>query len=137
LTLVVDASVAIAWCLHDETSDYADDVLSKLGVEDAVVPHHWALEVANGLLAAERRSRIDESELQYLVEMLLSLPIAPEPIARNRDLTATLRLARGHNLTTYDAAYLELGQRIGAPIATLDRSLASAAREAGAGHWAS
>ena len=41
-----------------------------------------------------------------------------------------LALARGHRLTIYDAAYLELALRADAPLATLDRQLASAARAA-------
>jgi predicted nucleic acid-binding protein len=67
--------------------------------------------------------------------MLLSLPIIPDPMVRDHDLTATLKAARHHGLTTYDAAYLDLSRRIGAPIATLDGALAAAARQAGAGYW--
>jgi predicted nucleic acid-binding protein len=43
---------------------------------------------------------------------------------------AVLALARGHRLTIYDAAYLELARRIGVPLATLDQQLAHAARAA-------
>jgi predicted nucleic acid-binding protein len=35
-----------------------------------------------------------------------------------------------HRLTFYDAAYLELALRLSAPLATLDRALARAARAA-------
>ena len=38
-----------------------------------------------------------------------------------------MRLARAHNLTFYDAAYLELAKREGLPLATLDRALERAA----------
>ena len=41
-----------------------------------------------------------------------------------------LALARTHRLTVYDAAYLELALRVDAPLATLDRELARAARAA-------
>jgi predicted nucleic acid-binding protein len=40
-------------------------------------------------------------------------------------------LARAHRLTIYDAGCLELAGRIGAPLATLDRQLARAARATG------
>ncbi len=135
MSFVIDASVALAWCFQDEASEYADQALAQLTAEEASVPHHWALEVANGLLAAERRGRIRHAESAQLVALLLSLPIHPDPQARSRDLTATLKAAREYGLTTYDAAYLELAQRIGAPIATLDAALAEAAAEAGVGHW--
>jgi predicted nucleic acid-binding protein len=29
-SIVIDASVALAWCFQDEASDYADDVLGAL-----------------------------------------------------------------------------------------------------------
>jgi predicted nucleic acid-binding protein len=40
-----------------------------------------------------------------------------------------MRLARAHDLTVYDALYLELALRLGAPLATLDGKLAEAARQ--------
>ncbi len=135
MSFVIDASVALAWCLEDESSHYADLALEQLRVEDASVPHHWALEVANGLLAAERRGRVSTRETAELVALLTSLPIVPDPLSRARDLNATLNVAREYDLTTYDAAYLELARRIGAPIATLDGTLAKAAKQAGPGRW--
>jgi predicted nucleic acid-binding protein len=41
--------------------------------------------------------------------------------------SATLRIAERLSLTMYDAAYLELAQRRGLPLATLDRDLQAAA----------
>jgi predicted nucleic acid-binding protein len=38
-----------------------------------------------------------------------------------------MSLARRYRLTVYDAAYLELAQRQGVPLATLDGALAAAA----------
>ena len=40
-----------------------------------------------------------------------------------------MRLARTHGLTVYDALYLELALRLGAPLATLDDQLAIAAQQ--------
>ena len=53
---------------------------------------------------------------------------AKEHCKANDDM---MRLARSHRLTAYDAAYLELALRKGAPLATLDRRLAEAARAEG------
>ena len=52
-------------------------------------------------------------------------------IDRAPESDAVLALARAHRLTIYDAGCLELAGRIGAPLATLDRQLARAARAAG------
>ena len=37
-------------------------------------------------------------------------------------------LARTHNVSSYDASYLDLAMRKGLPIATLDKNLSDAAR---------
>ena len=37
-------------------------------------------------------------------------------------------LARAHNLSSYDASYLDLAMRRGLPIATLDKKLIAAAQ---------
>ena len=46
-------------------------------------------------------------------------------------LVEIARLAREHAMTTYDAAYLELAQRMGCPLATQDKVLRTAARKLG------
>src|SRR5947207_11889830 len=47
------------------------------------------------------------------------------------DQATLMALTRQHRLTVYDAAYLELALREGVPLATLDSSLAAAARAEG------
>lgn len=42
-----------------------------------------------------------------------------------------MALARHHELSAYDATYLDLALRSGAALATFDRKLADAMREAG------
>jgi len=54
-----------------------------------------------------------------------------DPDTPGRALTYAWPLAAQHGLTTYDAAYLELAIRRGLPLATLDVSLARAARAEG------
>jgi hypothetical protein len=46
-------------------------------------------------------------------------------------LGALIRVATEYQLTIYDAAYLELAERIGAPLASLDSDLQKAALAAG------
>jgi len=100
-----------------------------------MVPHLWGLEVANVLLVAERRGRISTEDVNRACTNLLSLPIAVDPVARDRALTTVLRLARLHGLTSYDAAYLELAIRHDLSIATLDAALAVAAESEGVERW--
>ena len=132
MAFVADASMTLAWYLRDEDSEAANRVRARLLQEDICVPVHWALEVSNALLAAVRRERIT---LQELRELTPDLRLLPELVDIHTDASAwsvTLNLAVEHNLTTYDAAYLELALRLKLPLATLDRRLHDAALAAGA-----
>jgi len=131
VSLVLDASVALAWCFQDEGGDYPARVLDALRSGEAVVASHWTLEVCNGLLVAERRGRIGSQEAARVVRLLLALPIAVDPVERSRALTAVHRLARTRGLSSYDAAYLELAVRLGVPLATLAEDLREAAAAEG------
>jgi predicted nucleic acid-binding protein len=128
---VVDASVTLAWCFEDEKTDWSEEFLERLRHGDRInVPAHWAAEVANGLLMAVRRKRINPEQPQQLWEQLARLPIDPEPSlmvapARGKEV---LVLAEKHALTVYDAAYLELARRYQLPLATLDGDLRRAAQ---------
>ena len=128
---VLDASVALAWCFADETSTYADRVLDRLEGEGAVAPAIWPLEIANGLRTAERRGRIDPSELLRVRELLRSLPVRVETIELEVALGEVLEVARAHDLTAYDAAYLALAVRRGLALATADDALRRACKQAG------
>jgi predicted nucleic acid-binding protein len=63
MALVVDASIALAWGLPDETSAYADAVLAVVEREGLRVPGLWPREIANGLSVAYRRGRITRDGL--------------------------------------------------------------------------
>jgi predicted nucleic acid-binding protein len=136
LNFVLDASVTLAWCFADEGDDYALRVLDSLRAGEAVAASHWGLEIANALLVAERRRRIEPGDVSRLAKFVLALPIAVDPVARRRPVDSTHRLGRSHGLSAYDAAYLELAVRHGIPIATLDSALRVAAESEGVGVFA-
>ena len=131
LNFVIDASVALAWCFHDETDAYSEAVLDRLVVGDAVVPELWTLEVCNVLSAAVRESRVSQEDAAAARAALLALPIAVDPTERRRAFTATTALAERHGLTAYDATYLELARRRRIPLATRDGPLRRAAEVEG------
>ncbi|HET6469985.1 MAG TPA: type II toxin-antitoxin system VapC family toxin [Geminicoccaceae bacterium] len=128
MVLVVDASVAAVWCLPDEDSSLADAAIDRLRGEDALVPALFWFESRNLLLMAERRGRLQPVQTAALLVFLDALPIQADHTPSGDTLLA---LARRYRLTVYDAAYLELAQRTGAPLATLDRRLAAAATDEG------
>ena len=129
--LVIDNSVAIAWCFPDEQDDYSQAVLDAFSSERAIVPELWRLEVANMLLVGERRKRSTQANTVTWLGFLASLPIAVDEETKAYVFGDILNLAREHNLSAYDAAYLELAMRRGLPLATLDDKLKTAAQAAG------
>jgi predicted nucleic acid-binding protein len=128
---VLDNSIVMAWSFEDEVTEYADTVLERLADTRAIVPALWPLEVANALLMGERRKRFTEAEILKWTGILRSLPIVIDGETNSHAWSDTLTLARGHNLSAYDAAYLELAIRRGLPLATLDGKLKTAAEAAG------
>ncbi len=129
--LVIDSSVAIAWCFPDEQDQYSQSVLDAVGSERAIVPDLWHLEVANPLVTGERRKRSTQANTVAWLGFLASLPIAVDEDTKAHAFGDTLNLAREHKLSAYDAAYLELAMRRGLPLATLDEPLKTAAQRVG------
>jgi predicted nucleic acid-binding protein len=129
---VLDASVSVAWCFDDESTPFSEGVLDLLSAgAEGVAPGIWPLEVANALLVAERRKRISMAQVTALLGRIVQLPVSVETIEPDRAFSQVLSVARQHQLTEYDAAYVELALRRGLPFATLDDKLRQAARMAG------
>ena len=131
MSLVLDASVALAWCFPDEQDAQSHAWLDLVGENGAVVPQIWPLEVLNGLATAVRRGRITAEDRRRLSDFLRDLPIRIDGETAARAWADTGALAEVHRLTPYDAAYLELALRLGLPLATVDNRLAEAAKKAG------
>jgi len=129
--VVVDASTALAWCFPDESSDYADGVLTALEGRTILVPALWNLEIANAILVGERRNRLRKAEIRQFAALLEALSLVQDMQPVGEHLSNVLPLARKYGLSAYDAAYLELSIRRRAPLATLDGKLLAAARQAG------
>jgi len=130
--LVLDGSVALGFILKDERSPAALKVLERLEAGlPAFVPAHWHLEVANGLIMAERRRRATQADITEALYLIQALPVATDPETAQRATADTAALARQYHLTVYDAAYLELALRRKAALSTTDHDLAKAAKAAG------
>ena len=122
-SFVVDNSVVMSWCFKDETNKYGDAVLNRLAESTAIVPPIWPLEVVNMLLVAERRNRLKQVDSVRFITLLSQLPIVVEHEGPEKKMKDLLALGRANNLSSYDAAYLDLSMRKDCPIATLDKKL--------------
>jgi predicted nucleic acid-binding protein len=128
MPLVIDASVVAAWHFPDERSAAGDSFLARLESDRALMPALWWFEVRNVLLIGERRGRTAREYTERFFDFLRGLPIDIAPFPQE---LAVLNLARRHQLSFYDATYLELAQRERIALATLDRALVRAATSEG------
>ena len=128
--LVIDASITMAWAFQDEATAEVERVFDHVTLESAVAPLIWTLEVGNVLIVAERRNRISRMEAAQFVGGLQQLRIEIDGLDLLDGLTTIMDLARAHQLSVYDACYLELARRRSLPLATLDNRLRQAATAA-------
>lgn len=133
---VLDCSVTMAWFFEDEATKYTQALLDALADEEmAVVPSLWLLEVTNILLVGERRGRNTIEQSRDFWETLQALPIEIEGYSLEQCSGSIYDLARTHNLSAYDASYLDLAQRRSLPLATLDKHLMVAVKACGVSLW--
>ena len=126
--IVVDASVTLSWCFPDEQTDASMSVLDRLqSGEQALVPAFWAVEVLNTLLVGERRGRIKTEQTATFLDALKILNPALDYATLEQVAGPVQIICRDHRLTPYDALYIELAQRSGCPLATLDQPQRDAA----------
>ena len=130
-SLVVDCSLAAAWCFEDEATAAADKLLARVRDHGGVVPALWHWEVSNVFATAVRRRRIMPGDSAAMLSFLSALPISTDSEGVARAWRETQSLAQIHDLTAYDAAYLELAMRTGLDLATLDADLRRVAKAVG------
>jgi len=128
-SFVLDGSTAVSWCFEELQTPHAVAALQQIsrGAE-VYVPHIWPLEVTNALVKAFRRQHITREELYEYAKQLAALRVQVDFDGAARTFTSIVTLAERHQLTTYDAAYLELALRRGVPLATGDKNLVQAAQ---------
>ena len=136
MSVVIDASMALAWLFEREKTEeilWANGCLQYLATAnaDAVVPSLWYTEVANGMLVGERRKLVTPAKASLFRANLANLPIRCDDSDVALRVDSALGLARAHQLSVYDATYLELAMRLGATLASFDIALIVAAKSVG------
>jgi predicted nucleic acid-binding protein len=127
MNLVLDASITLAWCYEDETTEAVQRSFDTVRTNGAWVPVLWLWEVANVLQMNVRRGRHNAKFRDRALADLALFPIKEDAEAGRQAWSGSLILAERHSLTVYDAAYLEVALRRGLQLATLDRDLRRAA----------
>lgn len=126
---VLDAIATLAW-LFDE-----DGAAGRLGpllaAGDPVAPWIWRLEVVNAVLVSERRKLLTAAQSGRLLGLLDEWNVETIGEPEGRPLSALAQTARPHQMSAYDATYLELAVSLGLPLCTLDGAMQRAAKSLG------
>lgn len=129
--LVLDASAALNWCYEDRATPTSNAAMELLDTGAAVVPAIFNFEVANALVVAGRRKAITPERAAKFLALISRLRISIDGRGTHRACYELKALAETEQLSVYDAAYLEIAIRTGAPLATLDGALRAACRRRG------
>ena len=89
------------------------------------------LEVASVLLKSERRKRINPEQAKELSAIFDEFPILLQPTLTHEQRHVVVSLSRKHDLTPYDASYLELAIRLDLHLISLDVELIQAGQREG------
>lgn len=130
MSLVLDASMALAWLFEDERGHAETAILDRVKADGAVVPSIWRLEIANVLHYAVLRRRCTGMFAASNLADLDRLPVVLDDETNRHAWGKTRAPAHEHGLSVHDATYLELALRREFPLASRDRDLNKAARRA-------
>lgn len=125
--IVIDSSYTLALVMPDESRPAS---MGRVLEERLASPMIWPLELANALRTSLRRGRLNEDHVDGLCaridELAVELVSTVQPQPRKH-----LEAAQAHDLTPYDALYLDLALQWRSGLATRDDALAAAAERAG------
>ena len=130
---VVDASAFFEHVLMsdgDKASDFHN--LLPFGEIEKIVPHLFRVEVISGLLRWMRNKKLSRAQFVKCISRLNNLDVHTDIQPAG---VFTVELAEKHNLTGYDAVYLELAMTVAKSnsviLATFDKALVKAAQAEG------
>lgn len=129
MAFVLDASIALGWVVGRQASAYSRRIRLRARREPYHAPALWRLEAVNALRSLERRRAIAAEASATAVGILERMqPVIHETTLPRAEL---LQLARRHDLSAYDAAYLALALELKMPLACSDGALKAALPRAG------
>jgi predicted nucleic acid-binding protein len=128
MTLIVDASVAIKWCVEEEGADAAHALLTRQPLR---APDLIAAEVANTLWKKGRRGEVGPEQLAFAFETSMRLI---DELVSTKDLAErALEIAATLDHPVYDCFYLALAEMRHETFITADKRLLSRLSQGG---WA-
>lgn len=128
--IVIDASAAAAWLLPDEQHDAADlhYMRARSHPGSYKAPALWLWEIGNVLAMAYRRNRLARAHYERGLELAAQAEVDLDAVPNLHRRSQVLRLAEAHQLSFYDASYLELVVRLNGTLVSRDTALVRAAQ---------
>jgi predicted nucleic acid-binding protein len=131
---IIDCSSTISLFLPDEiNNDYTNKLYDSFKNNACVVPSLWCYELSNVLLSSKKRNRINDNQINEIVNLIYDLPVEIENINFYYIQNNIFNIANDNNLSVYDASYLELAIRFNCSLATLDKKLIDVAKKLNVG----
>lgn len=128
---VLDASIVIAALSPDEGLVTAQDAIQPYVAGGAHAPALWPFEIANTLYWKVRKGDLTQEGADIVLNSAFLIAIALDQRSPEEVKRSVMPLCWKHQLTSYDAAYLELALRLKLPLASVDKALVRAARAEG------
>lgn len=122
--IIIDASVVLKWHLVDE--EFSEKALRLLEnyVSDKLnltAPSLLEYEVANGLIIAKRKGRVDDPTILKALNGFEALNIELVPLSTLNP--KVVHYCNVYSTTAYDAGYLALAENLDIPLVTADKKL--------------
>lgn len=114
MVVVVDASVALKWVLHEEGSAAALGLQSQ----SLIAPSYWLVEAANTLCHHVQTSRMTSEIAASKLRDLMNAPVASQ--SELDDLPRAIEIATRLKYAIYDCVYLALALRHDTYVITAD-----------------
>jgi predicted nucleic acid-binding protein len=116
---VVDCSYFLSFIMPDEKNNDID-----LAAYSVFVPSIFFLECMNVLKTALKKQRINQVQYEECMWAFKDLPFNVDHFSSTQESLQTIsRLSLEHNLTSYDASYVELAIRLGSSLGTHDKKI--------------
>jgi predicted nucleic acid-binding protein len=110
---------------------YANEVAALVETSEVHMPALFVIEAANVISRALKTGVITAQESQSRFDLLNAMQANIDPIESTHSTMSLAIQAFELGLSAYDASYLLLAQKLGCPLATLDKDLRRAAKNCG------
>ena len=131
MAFVLDSSFIAAQIIPDEKRPPLDELYHKIRFDEKLAPHLIWYEMANLFMNLVRRRRYTHDTIIQFFPFLSAIHLTIDSGTGAEYTEKLLRLCTDYNLSSYDAAYLELAARKKAVLCTLDENLQKAAKKHG------